>query len=374
MKHLAYKNVSSQGFPNYQIRPHFHNFEESCRTVSQSLRSTRDLNEKITTPSEQAITAIGRCPGSFAVVGAGGKMGFHVTRTLQRILERLGRTDSITAVSRFGDPRSVEPFDQHGINTLSIDLTNPSQRDQLPEVENVLFLAGIKFGTSSNRDVLWEMNERVPWKVAQHYRHSRIVALSTGCVYSFVSPLTGGSKETDPLDPPGEYARSCLARERAFQDVSAAHQTPTVLVRLNYSNDCRYGVLVDIAQKLIENQPIDLSTGFVNVIWQGDAVDHIIQCLPLATSPALAINVTGPSIHQVREIAKKFATRFECDPEFIGTPQETAWLNDASRSHQLFGVPPTSLDEMIELIADWLRHELPTLGKPTQFQVRDGNY
>ena len=265
-------------------------------------------------------------------------------------------------------------FTAAGIQWTQADLSQPDQVAKLPNAANLFFLAGVKFGTASNTGLLQLMNERVPMMVASKFAGSKIVALSTGCVYSFVSPESGGSVEQSPTDPPGEYARSCLGREQAFVDAAANRGTRSALVRLNYSVELRYGVLVDIAQKVLAGQPIDLSTGYFNVIWQGDAIDHIIQCLPLASAPPLAINVTGSETLRVRDIAFELAKRFGVEAKLTGSEAPTAWLSNAAKSHSLFGPPKISVGSMIDWIADWLKAGGETLGKPTHFQTRDGNY
>jgi nucleoside-diphosphate-sugar epimerase len=235
-------------------------------------------------------------------------------------------------------------------------------------------MAGVKFGTSSAAGLLKRLNAVMPELVAEHYRGSRIVALSTGCVYSFTAPESGGSTEDAATDPPGVYAQSCLQRERAFINGSQTHGTKCALVRLNYSIDLRYGVLVDIAQQVKAGTPIDVTTGYVNVIWQGDAVAQILQCLPLADSPPLVINVTGAETLAVRELATQFADRFGCIAEFTGTEAATCWLNNSARARELFGEPRVCVRQMMDWIADWIDRGGETLGKPTQFQTRDGNY
>ena len=337
-------------------------------------QSVEQLDDLLTKPTEPVLRAIERCDGDFAVLGAGGKMGFHVTRMLQRSLEQLGRANRLIAVSRFSTPASREPFQQHRIDFQSADLSDAGQVADVARVENVVYLAGVKFGTSGDNELLHRMNVTMPKLVSEHFFDSRIVALSTGCVYSFVSPESGGSTEQSEIDPPGQYAASCVERERAFVDGSTRHGTPCVLVRLNYSNELRYGVLVDIAQQVQAGRPVNVETGFVNVIWQGDAVAQILQCLPLASSPPVILNITGLKTLSVRDLADQFGGKFGRKPKFVGSEAPTCWLSDSSRACRLFGSPAISEDCMIAWIADWLRQGLPTLGKPTQFQNRDGNY
>jgi nucleoside-diphosphate-sugar epimerase len=337
-------------------------------------RSIDELDDLLSLPSSLAVSAIGACPGDFLVLGAAGKMGFHLTRMLQRCLAELGRGDRLIAVSRFTSETSRTPFQRFGIDTLSADLSDCAQVAELPDAANLFFLAGVKFGASQDPDMLNRMNSQMPRTVAERFRNSRIVALSSGCVYSFTTPASGGSTEQSATDPPGDYARSCLERERAFIDGSSRHGTPVTLVRLNYSVELRYGVLVDIAAKVLKGQPIDLQTSHVNVIWQRDAVDQIIQCLPNAETPPWIVNVTGAETLSVRDLADRFGQRLHQTPKFCGEEAAACWLSNSALAASRFGKPTMELGQMIDWTADWLLHDGPTLGKPTQFQVRDGRY
>jgi nucleoside-diphosphate-sugar epimerase len=265
-------------------------------------------------------------------------------------------------------------MEQHGIQTLAVDLSDPDQLSRVPQTENVFFLAGVKFGTGNDSALLQRMNVEMPELVAQHFARSRIVALSTGCVYSFARPESGGSMEEDPLDPPGPYAQSCIGREQAFVQGSRQHGTPVTLVRLNYAIDLRYGVLLDIAQKVLAEQPVEVETGYVNVIWQGDAVAQIIQCLSRAASPPTIVNVTGPETLSVRALAEGFGRRFEKAVTFAGRESEQCWLSNSRKARQWFGEPAVRVEQMMDWIADWLLRGGETLGKPTQFENRAGTY
>jgi dTDP-4-dehydrorhamnose reductase len=325
-----------------------------------------ELHQAASEPTAAAIASIEACPGNILVLGAGGKMGLHLCMMARRCLDQLGRRDTVTAVSRWGDPAARGEFESNGIPTLACDLTSAQELASLPDAPNVFFLAGVKFGTANNPDLLRLMNVEMPRQVAARFSDSAIVALSTGCVYSFVSPESGGSTETDPTDPPGEYAQSCRGREQAFTESGARCS----LIRLNYSVDLRYGVLVDIAQRALADLPIDVSTAYVNVIWQGDATAYIIAALARADSPPFILNVTGSRTLRVRDIAAQLATA----PTFTGEEAPTAWLNNPSLSHQLFGPPRINEDELVQHVAAWLRGGGETLDKPTHFESRDGSY
>lgn len=340
----------------------------------QPPQSVEELDRRISTPTEEVVAAIAQCPGDHMVLGAGGKMGWHVCRMLRSALDTASPASRVFAVSRFGSPGATEPFQRQGIETVAADLSLPEAYANLPEVPNIVFLAGVKFGTSSSPELLERMNVTMPRLVAEHYRSSRIVALSTGCVYAFTHPQSGGSTEESPTDPPGEYARSCLGRERAFIDGSRQHGTACALIRLNYSVELRYGVLVDIAHKVLSGQSVDCTTGHVNVIWQGDAVAQILRCLPLASSPPLVLNITGPEVLSVRELAERFGQLLKRPVRLQGSEAATAWLSNSSRARELFGPPRVDIDTLTRWTADWLSAGQPLLGKPTHFENRQGSY
>lgn len=312
--------------------------------------------------------------GRIAVLGAGGKMGFHVSRMLQQTLRKLGRPETVTAVSRFGQPHAHRRFETAGIQTIAADLCDPAAVRELPDFETLFFLAGVKFGTGDRPDLLRQFNSEMPGLVADRFRESKIVALSSGCVYSFTTPESGGSTEDDETNPPGAYAESCQAREAAFASAARKFGTRIALLRLNYSIDLRYGVLVDIAQQVLSQQPISLCMPCVNVIWQGDAIAHTVQALAHCSTAPFVVNVTGAETLRVRDIATRFAGLFETDVSFQDDEQPTAWLSNASKAHALFGFPKVSPDQMIDWTADWLRRGQPVMNKPTRFQVRDGRY
>jgi nucleoside-diphosphate-sugar epimerase len=278
----------------------------------------------------------------------------------------------VTAVSRFSDAAARAKFE--GIETISCDLLDREAVQKLPDAPNVFFLAGQKFGTASAPELTWAMNAVVPAYVAEKFQRSRIVAFSTGCVYPFVPVRSGGSREEDPIAPVGDYASSCAARERVFTYFSKKHGTPLCLYRLNYSVEPRYGVLIDLAQKIVAGEEIDVSMGYVNLIWQRDAVARAIQCIDVASSPVAVMNVTGPEIVSVRHLAQRLGIALGCEARITGTEAENAWLNNAGRSFKLWGYPGVSLDQMIEWTAAWLRQGGSTHNKPTHFETRDGNY
>lgn len=333
-----------------------------------------EVDDFISQPTPRVLEVVGRTPGPFLVLGAGGKIGLHLSVMLRRALDALGRRDRVIAVSRFSTLRDRAAFEQRGIETLACDLGDAAALATLPEAPTVFFLAGVKFGTATAPGLLHAVNVEIPHRVARKYAHSRIVAYSSGCVYPFVTPASGGAREDTPSSPVGEYAASCVAREQAFTEVAAAHGTAVALIRLNYSIEFRYGLLVDIAQQVLAGRPVDVTTGQVNVIWQTDAVAHSIQALEIAGSPAVPINVTGAEILSVRDLATRFGAALGRPAQVTGTEAGTAWLNNAAHSHRLFGPPLTSVDQMILWISEWLLRNGETWGKPTGFERRDGRF
>lgn len=342
--------------------------------MQNSPKNSQELDQLISEPNEATIEAVSQQNGDFAVLGAGGKMGFHHCMMLRKALEASGQDRKVYAVSRFSSVRDRSDFEKIGCNVLAADLSDPEQLNKLPDVPNVFFLAGVKFGTAHDPQLLEKMNVQMPRMVAERFQKSSIVALSTGCVYSFVSPESGGSVEEDQTDPPGDYAISCKGREDAFVSAGQNYGTQSALIRLNYSIDLRYGVLVDIAQKVKSGIPVDVSMGYVNLIWQGDAIQHILQSLKHVSNPPNILNITGPQIHKVRDLAEGFAQRFGNEAKITGDEAPTAWLNNPSKSHKLFGKPKVSIDTMMDWVADWLKSDGELLGKPTHFETRDGKY
>lgn len=301
-------------------------------------------------------------------------MGLHVCMMLAAAGRSAGHSEKVIAVSRFRTLRDREEFVSRGIEVISADLSVPAEVERLPNAGTVFFLAGVKFGTASDPALLEKMNVTVPGLVAERYRNSVIVAFSTGCIYPFVTPDSCGADEGTAPAPLGAYAESCLRREQAFADAARRFHTKIVLVRLNYSVEFRYGVLVDIATAVASRTPIDLTTGYVNVIWQQDAVAHIVRSHVLAGNPPVPINITGVEIHRVRDIADRFGKLLGVAPVFSGCEAPTAWLSNPSWSHRIFGAPPTSIETMESWIAAWLAQGGDTWGKPTGFQNREGKF
>lgn len=340
----------------------------------KSPRTVTELDQRISTPTPEVLAAVEQLPGTFAVLGAGGKMGLHLCLMLHKACQQLGRRGAVTAISRFGSPRSREAFERAGIPVLAADLSDPARLETLPFFDQIFFLAGVKFGTSQQPELLERMNVEMPQGVARHFRDARIVALSTGCVYAFSTPASGGSREESETDPPGDYARSCLGREAAFRKAAEQYGTRSALIRLNYSIDLRYGVLVDLARKILAGEPISVEMGYVNLIWQGDALAHTIQSMPRASAPPFVVNVTGAEILSVRELALRLGELLGKCVEILGEEQPTAWLSNPAKAVRLFGPPRVTVEQMLQWTADWMANGGETWNKPTHFETRAGAY
>jgi nucleoside-diphosphate-sugar epimerase len=332
------------------------------------------LNERLSRPTEALARSLAQTQGDIAVLGVGGKMGPTLAVMARRALDQAGDTRRVLGVARFSDAASREYLEANGVETIACDLLDRDSVLQLPRAPNVIYMAGQKFGTTGSPERTWAMNALVPGFVAAHYAGTRIVVFSTGCVYPITPVLRGGSQEDDALEPLGEYANSCVARERLFDFFSHKDGTNVLHFRLNYAIDLRYGVLLDIARKVWNETPIDLTMGHVNVIWQGDANAWALQSLLLATSPPTALNVTGPETLSIRALASEFGRVMQRQPIFTGQEAETALLSNAGRAFTHFGYPRVSLGQMVRWVADWVQNQGRTLDKPTHFEVRDGNY
>ncbi len=338
------------------------------------IETETQLEQRLATPNQQDIELMRRLSGNVMVLGAGGKMGPSLVRRCKRAIESAGVTKRVMAVSRFSSMEAREELEAAGVETIACDLLNRDEVDGLPDCENVLFLAGRKFGSTDRTDLTWANNVIVPAYVAHRYRASRIVVFSTGNVYPFVSPASGGSLETDEPAPRGEYAQSCLGRERMFEYFSRELGARCLMFRLNYAVDLRYGVLVDIARKVFDGQPMDLTVSHFNVIWQGDANSYALRSLELCESPPRVLNVTGGEIVSVRQAAEFYARRFQREAVFKGEASGVALLNNSSRCRQLLGEPETTLEELMELVAHWVELGGRSLNKPTKFEVADGKF
>ena len=343
-------------------------------TVTPSFSSVEELEAALSEPSEALVEEVAAWDDGLMVLGAGGKMGPTLCRMARNALRKAGKNYDVVAVSRFSDPREKEKLEAAGVRTISADLLDPERVRALPDCKNVIFAAGRKFGSTGGESITWAMNAYLPGLVASRFASSRIAVFSSGNVYPFVPVGSGGCSESDPVGPVGEYAQSVLGRERIFEYFSRTHGTKVTLIRLNYAVELRYGVLVDIAQKVAAEEPVDVTMGYVNVVWQRDANEYAIRALGIASSPPAILNVTGPEIVSVRRAAEAIAARLGKQARFTGQEAPTALLNNAARCHGLFGYPRMPLDRMIDLVAAWIGRGGVTHGKPTHFETRDGKF
>jgi nucleoside-diphosphate-sugar epimerase len=332
------------------------------------------LNEALTQPRPVLVEFIRKVASPLVVLGAGGKMGPTLAVLARRAADSAKHPLDVIAVSRFSDSGARSFLEDRGVKTLAADLLRREELKKLPDSANIIYMAGLKFGTSENPSLTWAVNTIVPTNVMERYASSRIVALSTGNVYPLVAVSSGGAPEEHPLTPLGEYANAAVARERIFEHFSRAQNTPVALLRLNYAVELRYGVIVDIARKIWAHEEVDLRNGYFNCIWQGDANEMILRALDLAAIPAKAWNLTGPAVLSIRKVAEKIAELLGRNVRFTGQESDTALLSNASRLCAELGPPETSLETMVRSVAHWIKAGGRNLNKPTHFEVRDGAY
>ena len=338
------------------------------------IHTEAELDAVMTHPTAALTAFVRTLRGPLVVLGAGGKMGPSLCVQARRAADEAGHNLDVIAVSRFTNMAVREWLDARGVRTLAHDLMDRVAWADLPDAENVIYLVGLKFGTQQDPARTWAVNTLIPSYAAERYARSRLVALSTGNVYPMTPVGGGGSVETDALTPPGEYANACVARERLFQYHAEQNGTPVALIRLNYALDLRYGVLVDIAQKIHAGQPVDVTMGHLNCIWQGDANAMIVRALALAECPPRPLNVTGPATRSVRDLAQRLGALMDRPVQITGTEAETALLSNAAEACAALGLPPTPLDTVLRWTAHWIQKGGPTLNKPAHFDVRDGRF
>ena len=337
--------------------------------------STEDqLEDLLSIPTAQVLETLADLDSDLLVLGAGGKMGPSLAHMAARALKEIGSPYRVIAVARFTQAGLRERLESWDVATVVCDLLDRTAVEALPETRNIIFMAGQKFGTTDTPDITWAMNGVVPVLVANRFRGVRLVAFSTGNVYPLTPVTHGGADESQAVEPVGEYANSCLGRERVFEFFSRRHGTKCAIMRLNYAIELRYGILLDIARAVQTGSAIDLSMGAVNGIWQGDANAQALGLLSHATTPPFMLNVTGPEIASVRWIAHRFGDLLGSEPVFSGEEAPTALLSNAARAHRLFGYPTVSLLQLIEWTAIWVSEQGPVLDKPTGFQKRDGRF
>lgn len=343
-------------------------------TLPEFITNESQLDSVLTRPASALREYIPQVKSPLVILGAGGKMGPTLAVLAKHAADLAGHALEVIAVSRYSNDATRQWLENNGVQTLAADLMKFSAWRKLPNSKNIIYLVGNKFGTGDNPGLTWAMNTLVPAAASGRYSQSRVVALSTGCVYPMVLNGGGGATESTPPEPIGEYASACLARERLFEFHAAQNGTAMTLIRLNYAIDLRYGVLHDIAQKVWSGKPVELAMGHFNCIWQGDANERILRSLGLCANPPNILNLTSPETLAVREVAQQLSKLMDREVRFSGNEAETAWLSNPAQAIETLGAPETSLDTMLRWTAHWTLNEGRSLGKPTHFEVRDGKY
>jgi nucleoside-diphosphate-sugar epimerase len=338
------------------------------------IQDIAQLEENLSEPTPGVVATLGRLEGDILVLGVGGKMGPTLARMAKRASEMASVKRRVIGVSRFSFSALEKKLQEWGIETVPCDLLDASAIGKLPYAANVVFMAGMKFGSTGQEWTTWATNTFLPGLIGDRYRDSRIAVFSTGNVYGLSPVSEGGSREENALNPAGEYAMSCVGRERIFEHFSRVNQTKMTILRLNYASELRYGVLVDIAQRVNKGQPVSLGMGYLNTIWQTDASAMSLESLAVAASPPNVINITGPELLRVRWVAEKFAEKLGKPVQFEGAESSDALLSNPQKSLELFGRPQVSVEQMIDWIAEWARRGGATLQKPTQFEERAGRF
>ncbi|MBN1554084.1 MAG: NAD(P)-dependent oxidoreductase [Phycisphaerae bacterium] len=333
------------------------------------METVEELEELLTRPSEALVEFVRTLQGDIMILGAGGKIGPSMAGMAKRAMDRAGATGKVIAVDLHAPDKQIE-----GVEYLSCDLLDIDAMGRLPRAENLIFMAGRKFGSTGSEHLTWAINTIVPYHVARTFTDARVVVFSTGCVYPVVDVAGGGATEETPPNPIGEYAQSCLGRERMFDYYSHTAGLKVLQFRLNYAVEPRYGVLVDVATKVFREEPVDVTTGFANVLWQGDVCSQAIRSLALAASPPRVLNVTGPETISIRRVAEEFGCRMNKTPIFTGLENGRGFLSNATRANAIFGNPTVPLGTLIDWTAGWVASGGENLGKPTHFETQDGKY
>lgn len=340
----------------------------------QRIEDVDHLEDLLSEPAEETIEAIRRLDGDVMLLGVGGKMGPTLARMVRRATDAAGIKRRVIGVARFSSPDVAEQLESQGVETIRCDLLDREQLEKLPAAPNVIYLAARKFGSTGQEYLTWAMNCLLPGLVFEKFRRSRIVAFSTGNVYPLVPVDRGGSEETDSPGPIGEYAMSGLGRERMYEFMSRTHNIPVAILRLYYAHELRYGVMVDIARQVYSGQPVDVTMGYFNALWQGDANNMTLRSFEHASSPPWVVNLVGPERLSVRKLARECSDRMGKSAELQGSEAADALLGNANRCRQYFGPPEVTTDPMLTWIIDWVERGGKTLGKPTHFEVRDGKF
>lgn len=343
--------------------------------VKNTIYDIAELENRLSEPKPRVVESLSRIPGDIMVLGAGGKMGPSLAHMARRASNATGGKRRVIGVSRFSNPSVEADLNYWGVETIRGDLLDPKFVNSLPDVPNLVYMAGFKFGTAGNPSLTWATNVYLPSLICQRFTNSRIAAFSSGNVYGPIAVVPeAGSVETDRLNPLGEYGMSVVGRERLFEYFSQTMNTQMSILRLNYATEMRYGVLVDLATQVFQGKPIDLASGYVNVIWQGDANSYALCSLEHASTPPMVLNMTGTELIRCRDVCQQFANKMSQSVSFRGTEGSTAMLSNAGKAFDLYGPPEVSLEELIHWTADWICCRKPTANKPTHFEVTDGMF
>jgi nucleoside-diphosphate-sugar epimerase len=336
--------------------------------------NVEEAEKSLSEPTPQVIETLAKLDGDVLVLGVAGKMGPTLARMVRNALDAAGSKRKVIGVARFSKPAEQQKLESWGISTIRADLLDEKSLRSLPDAANIIYMAGMKFGSTGNEPLTWAMNAYLPGMVCQRFPRSRIAAFSTGNIYGLTPVTSGGSMESDTLNPIGDYAMSCLGRERIFQHFSQVGGTPVSIIRLNYACEVRYGVLVDLARKVWMNQTVDLAMGNFNVIWQADANAMALASLAHAASRAFVLNVAGPELLSVRRVCQHFGQLMNRTATFQGTEAADALLNNGQMGHRLFGYPRVGAEQMIQMVAQWVMSDGELLDKPTHFEARSGKF
>ena len=339
-----------------------------------AIADIEQLEELLSRPTPALLASLKTLDSDIVILGVSGKMGPTLARMAVRAITELGLPYKVYGVARFSQPGGREPLEAAGVHTIACDLLDRAALAQLPDSRNIIFMAGQKFGTTGSQHMTWGINTFLPGLAAERYAGARFVVFSTGNVYPLTPVVNGGAREGDDPNPVGEYAASCLGRERIFEYFSRTQGLPCAFMRLNYAIEMRYGVLVDIARKIYNGETIDVSMGAANVIWQGDANAQALSLLAHCAAPPFVCNITGPETVSIRRVAQQFGEIYGKDAQLVGSEAPTALISNAALAQQLFGYPTVSLQQMIVWIADWIERGGAALNKPTHFETRDGRF
>ena len=340
------------------------------KELPAKIKNVEILDELLTRPSEALVSYFKGLKGNVMILGAGGKIGPTMVMRAQRAFAEAGGKGKVIAV----DVMELDGLSAKGVETIKCDMLDLEAVKQLPQVENIVYMVGRKFGSTGSEWLTWAVNVMVPHNVAQVFTDSRIAVFSTGCVYPVVDVYSGGAVESDSPNPVGEYAVSSLGRERVFDYYAAEKGEKVLQVRLNYALELRYGVLVDIATKVFQGEDVDVTTGFMNGIWQGDCCDQVLRSFDMAASPSSILNITGPETLSVRWIAQRFGELFGKEVRIVGQENGRAYLSNAAKANSIFGNPEVPVGTIIEWVADWVQQGGENIGKPTHFETQDGKY